>query len=71
VTIREDLWDAVKRAVLINETLKGMAGEVKGLAIEVRNLDRRLLKVEATLEYATKGGFRPHQPELPALPEKP
>jgi hypothetical protein len=68
VSTTERILAALKNLLLLQERIEGFSGKVERLSGLAEGLDRRLLKVEATLEYATKGGFRPHQPDPPALP---
>ena len=71
MTATERIFAALKNLLLLQDRIEVLSGKVERLSGLAEGLDRRLLKVEATLEYATEGGFRPHQPGLPALPKKP
>jgi hypothetical protein len=56
MAIRE-VFDALKTTILLNERVTGVAGEVKGLAADLRGIDKRLVRVETALELMTRGAF--------------
>ena len=46
-----------ERTIQLNERVSGLGQELKALAIDVRELDRRLFRVETALELASTGRF--------------
>lgn len=59
--IGDRILDGLKTTIQLNERVVVMAGDVKQLARDVRDLDRRLVRVETALELATRGHFTPPQ----------
>lgn len=57
MSITERILDGLKATVQLNERVTAMARRVEGLAREVRELDRRMIRVETMLELASDGKF--------------
>lgn len=66
MAIGKDIWDGLKGTVLLNERVAHVADQVKGMAVDMRDLDKRLIRVETTLELLTRGSFTaPGAPPAP------
>jgi hypothetical protein len=61
--ITERILDGLRATVQLNERVTSMARRVEGLAREVRDLDRRMIRVETALELASSGRFTPLPPD--------
>ena len=62
IKLAERILGTLKRLLELEDKVEALAGTVRTLAEETRSLDRRLIRVETTLELATRGAFQP-QPE--------
>lgn len=51
----------IKEVLVMTEEIKRVAATVKELAIEVREMDKRLVRVETVVEMATKAGITTKQ----------
>ncbi len=56
--VTDRILDALRTTVLLNERVASVAGRIEGLSSDVRNLDRRLIRVETALELASEGRFK-------------
>jgi hypothetical protein len=65
MAIGADILRALKSTLLLNERVVTVAGEVKTLAGEVRDIDKRLVRVEATLDLVTRAAFARRGIEAP------
>ncbi|HYD98432.1 MAG TPA: hypothetical protein VEH84_03520 [Alphaproteobacteria bacterium] len=63
--VTKDILDALKSTIQLTDRVTGLAGQVKDLAKETRDLDRRLIRVETAMELATRSRFS----APPALPD--
>ena len=59
--ITDRILDGLKTTIQLNDRVVAMSGEVKQLARDVRDMDRRLVRVETAMELATQGRFIPPQ----------
>jgi hypothetical protein len=59
--ITDRIFDGLKATIQLNERVAALGQELKALSRDLRDLDRRLIRVETTLELATSG-------KLSALP---
>lgn len=57
MSITDRLFDGLKAAVQMSSRVESLGGRLEKLALEVRDLDRRLIRVETALELATSGRF--------------
>ncbi|MGH6895812.1 MAG: hypothetical protein ACREJ5_04610 [Geminicoccaceae bacterium] len=57
MTIADRIFDGLKATIQLNERVSALAQELKALSLDVRALDRRLIRVETALELATSGKF--------------
>jgi hypothetical protein len=55
--IADRIFDGLKATIQLNERVLALAQELKALSLDVRALDRRLIRVETALEIATSGRF--------------
>jgi hypothetical protein len=57
MAVARDILDALKSTLLLNERVANVAGQLKILATELRDVDKRLVRVEATLDVLTRAAF--------------
>ena len=55
--IADRIFDGLRAMVQLNERVAALGQELKALSVDVRDLDRRLIRVETALEIATTGKF--------------
>jgi hypothetical protein len=55
--IADRIFDGLRAMVQLNERVSALGQELKALSGDVRDLDRRLIRVETALEIATSGRF--------------
>jgi len=65
VSITDRVLEAVRTAILLESRVSALAAGVGDLAKDVRNIDRRLVRVETAIELGTKGGFSNAAPAVP------
>jgi hypothetical protein len=65
--IADRIFDGLRAMVQLNERVSALGQELKALSLDVRDLDRRLIRVETALEIATSGRFA----ALPPSDEEP
>jgi hypothetical protein len=65
--IADRIFDGLRAMVQLNERVSALGQELKALSLDVRDLDRRLVRVETALEIATSGRFA----ALPPSDEEP
>lgn len=54
MAISKKIFEALTATIKMNDTIAHLAEEVKSLAQEVRELDRRLIRLETFIEIAEK-----------------
>jgi hypothetical protein len=54
MTISSKIFDALTGAIKLNDTITRLAEDVKDLAKEVKEMDRRLIRLETFVEIAGK-----------------
>lgn len=54
MAISKKIFDALTATIKMNDTVTHLAEEIKGLAHETRDLDRRLIRLETFIEIAEK-----------------
>jgi len=64
-----DAYAAIRKIVLIEERIDTLADQVKSLADAYRDIDRRLIRLEAKFDLLEKVATARPRPR-PALPEK-
>jgi hypothetical protein len=64
VSIADRILDGLKASLRLSERVAALAQETKALAREMRDLDRRLIRVETALELASSGRFAPLPPPV-------
>jgi hypothetical protein len=57
MSVMDRVLDALRTAVLLESRVTALASAVGDLAKELRDVDRRLVRVETVIEIGTKGGF--------------
>jgi hypothetical protein len=57
MSIADRIFDGLRATIQLNDRVSGLGQELKALAIDVRELDRRLIRVETALELASTGKF--------------
>lgn len=64
--VTDRILDGLKATIQLNDRVVSMSGEVKQLARDVRDIDRRLVRVETLVELATHGRAPHIQPNVQA-----
>jgi SMC interacting uncharacterized protein involved in chromosome segregation len=64
VSITDRVLDALKTAIQLEERVTSMARSVSELARDVRDIDKRLVRVEAVIEFGTRGGSAGKPPAI-------
>lgn len=54
MAISSKIFEALTAAIKMNDTITSLAEDVKNLAKETRDLDRRLIRLETFVEIADK-----------------
>jgi len=70
VAISDRIWEGLKATIRLNDRVDGLASQMKAMSGDLRDIDRRLIKVETTIELATRGGFKLHGPRSTAIEDK-
>ena len=65
--IADRIFDGLRATIQLNERVSVLGQELKALAVDVRDIDRRLIRVETALEIAASGRFA----ALPAGDDEP
>lgn len=52
MAISDKIFEALTSAIKINNTVTQLADDMKNIAIEMRELDRRLIRIETYIEIA-------------------
>lgn len=65
--IADRIFDGLRATIQLNERVSVLGQELKALSVDVRDLDRRLIRVETALELAISGRF----PALPPSDDEP
>jgi hypothetical protein len=65
VSITDKVLEALRTAILLESRVSALAAGVGDLAKDVRDIDRRLVRVETVIELGTKGGFSSAAPIVP------
>jgi hypothetical protein len=60
--ITDRIFDGLKAAIQLGGRVESLSHRLEILAREVRDIDRRLIRVETALEIATSGKFAPLPP---------
>ena len=68
--IADRIFDGLRATIQLNERVSGVGQELKELSVDVRDIDRRLIRVETTLEIATSGRFAALPPSDDEPPRK-
>ncbi|MGO8919613.1 MAG: hypothetical protein ACLQJR_27240 [Stellaceae bacterium] len=55
--ITKDVVDGLRAALLLTERVSAIAGQIKAMAADMRDIDRRLIRVETTIEVLMRGAF--------------
>jgi hypothetical protein len=55
--ITDRIFDGLRATIQLNERISVLGQELRALAVDVRDMDRRLIRVETALEIATSGRF--------------
>ena len=60
--ITDRVLDRLKTSIQLTERVTGLAGRMERLSVEVRDIDRRLVRVETALELTSGNRFKPLSP---------
>ena len=63
--IADRIWDALAQVIKMNEQVVRLSVQVRDLATETREMDKRLVRLEAMLEIALAGKGRTPGTPLP------
>jgi hypothetical protein len=63
--IADRIFDGLRATIQLNERVAALGQELRLLAVDVRELDRRLIRVETALELASSGKFTSLPPAVP------
>lgn len=55
MSIADKIWDALAQVIKMNEQVVRLSVQVKDLASEMREIDKRLVRLETMLELALAG----------------
>ncbi len=55
MSIADKIWDALAQVIKMNEQVIRLSHQVKDLASETREMDKRLVRLETMLELALAG----------------
>ena len=55
--IADRILDGLRATIQLNERVSALGQELKAGSVDVRDMDRRLIRVETALEIATSGRF--------------
>jgi hypothetical protein len=55
MSIADKIWDALAQVIKMNEQVVRLSVQVKDLATEMREMDKRLVRLETMLELALAG----------------
>jgi hypothetical protein len=64
MALGDRILDALKAGVQLNERVTGLSREVKEMARDIRDLDRRLVRIETAFELMSGGRFAGLPPAL-------
>ena len=59
MSLVDRVYEGMRNLMRLNDRLEGLTRDLKELSIQVRDIDRRLIRVETALELASEGRFRP------------
>jgi hypothetical protein len=62
MALADRVFDALKAAIQLSARVESLGNRLEVMAREVRELDRRLIRVETALELASTGKFSPLLP---------
>ena len=68
--IADRIFDGLRATIQLNERVSALGQKLKELSVDVRDLDRRLIRVETALEIATSGRFAALPPSDDEPPRK-
>jgi len=57
MAIAKDILDALKSVILLTDRVTSIGDSVKALARDVRDMNERLIRVEATIDLMTRAAF--------------
>jgi hypothetical protein len=57
MSLTDRILEALRAAILLEARVSALAENVGGLARDVRDIDKRLVRVEALIEFGSRGGF--------------
>ncbi len=69
MSITDRVLDALKSAIQLEMRVSGLAASVADLARDVREIDKRLVRVETVIEFGARGGGPSAPPMPPAIEE--
>jgi hypothetical protein len=59
VSLVDRVYEGMRNLMRLNDRLEGLTRDLKELSLQMRDIDRRLIRVETALELASEGRFRP------------
>jgi hypothetical protein len=71
VSLLSDVLAGLKTAIQLEERVKGMAGNVSEMAREMRDIDKRLVRVETVIEVGLSARGAPATSAGPTLLSSP
>lgn len=71
MAIAKDIMDALKSVVLLTDRVTSIGDSVKSLARDVRDMNERLIRLEATVDIMTRAAFSGRPAAIDAAPQPP
>lgn len=71
MSITDRVLEALRAAILLEARVSSLAENVGQLAKDVRDVDKRLVRLEALIEFGSRGGFSGPSPSAPPAIENP
>lgn len=59
MSLADRVYQGMRNLMRLNDRIEGLTRDIRELGVQVRDLDRRLIRVETALELASDGRFRP------------
>ena len=59
MSLADRVYDGMRNLMRLNDRLEGLTRDLKELSAQLRDVDRRLIRVETALELASEGRFQP------------
>lgn len=59
MSLADRVYQSLRNLMRLNDRLESLTQDIRELSYQVRDIDRRLIRVETALELASEGRFRP------------